>query len=105
MNKRKTIAELTNILAIALRHRIGSIVNSNEIYASKYAKDADVLIKEAQKLSLRQNWNKEDKQEIKKQTKEKLRVELEKKDFIENRKYTLIDKETHDVLLSLNLHS
>ncbi|MEK6889431.1 MAG: hypothetical protein AABW80_04985 [Nanoarchaeota archaeon] len=105
MNKRKIISALTNILAIALRHRIGSIVNNNEIYASKYARDADVLIKEVQNLSLKQNWNKEDKQEIEKQTKSKLRVELEKKDFIDNKKYALIDEETHKVLSSLNLLS
>jgi len=35
MSKIKTIKELTNLLAIALRHKIGSIVNENEIYAEK----------------------------------------------------------------------
>lgn len=103
MNKRKLISELTNLLAVALRHKIGSIVNSNEIYASKYSKDADVLIKEAQKLSAKQNWNKEDKHEIERQTKAKLRTELQNKSFIDERKFTLIDEETRKVLASLNL--
>jgi hypothetical protein len=43
MSKIKTTKELVNLLAIALRHKIGSIVNSNEIYAQKYARDAEVL--------------------------------------------------------------
>ena len=71
MNKRKIISELANLLAIALRHRIGSIVNNNEIYASKYARDADVLINEAKRVSLREIWNNKDKQEIENQTKSK----------------------------------
>jgi len=32
MSKKDSISELTNLLAIALRHKIGSIVNENEIY-------------------------------------------------------------------------
>ena len=43
MGKNKDICELTNILAKALRHRIGAIVNSDELYAQKYARDADIL--------------------------------------------------------------
>jgi len=43
MSKSKIIEELTNLLVVALRHKIGSIVNENEIYAQKYAKDVEVL--------------------------------------------------------------
>lgn len=103
MNKRKAINELTNILAIALRHKIGSRVNSNEIYAEKYAKDADVLIKEAQKVSFRENWNYENKEEIKNLLKTKLLIELEKKKFIDNKKFELVDEEIKKALFLLNL--
>ena len=65
MNKNKAIKELTTLLAIALRHKIGSIVNSSEIYAQKYARDADILINEARKTSLKENWNLADKRKIK----------------------------------------
>ena len=50
MSKTKTIHELANILAVALRHKIGSIVNSNEVYAQKYARDYETLLKEAEKI-------------------------------------------------------
>ena len=44
MGKTDSLHELTNILAKALRHKIGGIVNPNEIYAQKYARDADMLM-------------------------------------------------------------
>ena len=65
MSKNQNIHELTNILAIALRHKIGSIVNKDEIYAQKYAKDYEIFLKEAVKISLKENWNDSDKIKIK----------------------------------------
>ena len=53
MSKKANIDELTHILAKALRHRIGSIVNQEELYAKQYAKDADTLTLEAQKVAMR----------------------------------------------------
>ncbi len=73
MGKRGLISEIANLLAIALRHRIGSIVNENEVYTQKYARDAEVLIKQAKKLIARKNWNFQDKKEIKRQLKLKLK--------------------------------
>ncbi len=103
MNKRKIISEMTNILASALRHKIGSIVNQNEIYAQKYAKDAETLIKEAQKIVFKVNWNYNDKKIIKEELKNKLRKELEKKDFLDIKKFELVDEEIDKVLILLGL--
>ncbi len=103
MNKRKIISEMTNILASALRHKIGSIVNQNEIYAQKYAKDAEVLIKEAQKIIIKGNWNYNDKKIIKGELKNKLRRELEKKDFLDVKKFDMMDGEIERVLRLLGL--
>jgi hypothetical protein len=103
MSKTSDIHELTNILAKALRHKIGAMVNSNEIYAEKYAKDADLLVKEAKKTALRQNWNSYDKSQIKNELRKKLRIELEKKDFLDNRKFDMIDEEIDKVLKELEL--
>jgi len=64
MNKNKAINELTNILAIALRHKIGNLVNENEIYAQKYSKDADMLTKQAEIISKKENWNSYNKEKI-----------------------------------------
>ena len=103
MNKNKLISELTNILAIALRHKIGGIVNFNEIYAQKYSKDADILIKEAEKIAFGKNWNFQDKARIKEELKRKLKLELESKDFLDKKKFDIMDEEMEKALKSLNL--
>ena len=103
MAKAKNIRELANILAVALRHKIGSMVNENEIYAQKYAKDAEVLINQAQKISFRENWNSSDKEKIKNQLKKKLHDELEKKDFLDKRKFDIMEDEMNKILAVLGL--
>lgn len=103
MAKRKIISEMTNILASALRHKIGSIVNQNEIYAQKYAKDAEVLIKEAQKLVFKGHWNLNDKKVIKEELKKRLKNELEKRDFLDIKKFDLMDGEIEKIVDFLRL--
>ena len=103
MNKKDTINELTNILAVSLRHGIGSIVNDKEVYAQKYARDAEVLLKEAEKISLMINWNQYDKVSIKEILKKKLKEELEKKDFLSGKKFDIMDKEIEKALVFLKL--
>lgn len=93
MSKKRAVHELTNLLAIALRHKIGGIVSPDEIYAQKYAKDAEVLMKEARKIAIKENWNNDDKIKIRDELKRKLKQELEKREFIDNRKFELINKE------------
>lgn len=103
MSKNQNVHELTNILTIALRHKIGSIVNKDEIYAQKYAKDYEMFLKEAVKISLRENWNDSDKIKIKNELKGKLMDELEKKEFIDNRKFDIMKKEIDNILEVLKL--
>jgi len=103
MSKNQNIHELTNILAIALRHKIGSIVNKDEIYAQKYAKDYEIFLKEAVKISLKENWNDSDKIKIKNELKGKLRDELEKREFIDNKKFDIMDREINNILGVLKL--
>jgi len=98
MNKNRLINEITNILAIALRHKIGSIVNGKELYAQKYAKDAEILIKEAEKLIFYKNWNLDDKVVIEQELKIKLKKELESKSFLDESKFEFMDKEVKGVL-------
>ena len=103
MGKNKDIDELTNLMTKSLRHRIGSIVNKDELYASKYAKDAELIMKEAEKISLRQNWNNYDKQQIKERLRKKLYKELEEKDFLDAKKFEIMDEEIEKAIKSLNL--
>jgi len=98
MGKSKDMDELTNLMTKALRHKIGSIVNKDAFYANKYAKDAEIIMKEAEKVLLRQNWNNYDKVKIKGQLKIKLQKELEKKDFLDNKKFDIMDEEIDKAL-------
>jgi hypothetical protein len=103
MNKNKLIDELTNVLSASLRHKIGSIVNENELYAQKYAKDADFLLKEAGKIASELHWNLDDKAIIKRELERKLRLELEKKEFLNEKKFEFVDKEIEFALRLMGL--
>ncbi|MEK6949199.1 MAG: hypothetical protein AABX34_03190 [Nanoarchaeota archaeon] len=103
MGKNKDIDELTNLMTKALRHKIGSIVNKDEFYAAKYAKDAEVFMKEAEKVLLRRNWNRYDKEKIRGQLKIKLQKELEEKDFLDSKKFDIMDEEINKALKELDL--
>jgi len=103
MGKNGDIDPLTNIMSKALRHKIGSIVNENEFYAEKYAKDAENIMNEAERIAERQNWNRDDKAVIKEKLRKKLHKELEEKDFIDNRKFSLMDEEIAKALEAFNL--
>lgn len=103
MGKNRDIHELTNLLAKALRHRIGAIVNFNELYAQKYTKDADILMKEAQKAAARKNWNAHDRKEIKEELGKKLRAELGSRDFLDARKFEIMDEEIAKALKEMGL--
>ena len=104
MGKNKDIQELANLMTKALRHKIGSIVNKDEFYANKYAKDAEVIMKEAEKVLLRQNWNNYDKVKIRSQLKAKLLKELEQKDFLDNKKFEMMDEEINNALKEFYLN-
>ena len=103
MGKNRDIEILTNLMSRSLRHKIGSIVNENEIYAAKYAKDAETLMKEAEKILLNQNWNKIDKLAIRKKLNRKLKKELEEKEFIKDEKFKIMDQEIEKSLQRFNL--
>ena len=103
MGKNKDIDYLTNLMAKALRHKIGAIVNSDEIYASKYAKDSENIMKEVKRVLLRHNWDNDDKIEIKGQLRIKLHKDLEEKDFLDDRKFGIMDAEIEKALKEFKL--
>jgi len=101
MSKKDNINKLTNYLALALSHKIGSMVNSNELYANKYRKEYNNYIEMAKAIVFEENFNLYDREEIKQTLMKKLEAELRKKDFIDNKKFDLIEEEIRLVLLSL----
>ena len=103
MGKNRDINELTNLMVKSLRHKIGSIVNENEFYANKYAKDSEIIMKEAEKVLLRHNWNMYDKATIKEQLIVKLKKELEQKDFLDDKKFDIMEEEIDKALKEFEL--
>jgi len=103
MSKKQILDEFTNTLAVALRHKIGGMINPSAVYAERYAKDSEMFFKQAEKIKEQGNWNYKDKIDIKEELKRKLRNELEKKDFLPDKKYDLMDREINNALTNLNL--
>jgi thymidylate synthase ThyX len=103
MGKNDTLQQLTNLMSKALRHRIGSIVNKDELYAAKYAKDADVIMREAEKVMIRQHWNAADKARIKALLFVKLKKELADKTFLDDKKFYVMDEEMEKALREFEL--
>jgi len=103
MGKKDDVKELVALLSLALTHRIGSLVNPNELYSEKYRKESDVFLKQAKKVSLRHNWNEADKAKIKEFLKRKLMENLERRDFLDNKKFRFMEKEISNVLSLLEL--
>lgn len=103
MGKKDEINKLTNIMSVALRHNIGSIVNKHELYAAKYAKDSEMLLKQAETVARRQNWNQEQKEIIRNKLKIKLKKELEEKDFIDEKKFDIMGEEMEKILIRFRL--
>ncbi|HLC54806.1 MAG TPA: hypothetical protein VJK07_04260 [Candidatus Nanoarchaeia archaeon] len=103
MGKNNDIQQLINLLAKSLCHRIGSMVNNTQVYAKKYYSEAKNIFENAKEVKLRHNWNNYDKIKIKNELKKKLKAELERKDFLDNRKFDLMDEEINKALSSLDL--
>src|SRR3989344_5335078 len=103
MGKNKDIQELASLMAVSLRHKIGSLVNKDEVYAQKYAKDAENIMKEAEKVLLRQHWNQADRKRIRELLRARLHDELAQKEFLEHKKFEIMDEEMNKALQAFEL--
>ncbi len=104
MGKKSDLDELTNLMSKSLRHEIGSIVNENDIYTTRYAKDAEAIMKAAEKIANKWNWNNYDKEQIREKLRRKLEKELTEKAFLDNKKFEIMDEEINKALHELNLN-
>lgn len=103
MGRKHDVDELTTLLSKSLRHSIGAFVNREEFYADRYAKDSDVLLREAEKVVARRSWNKGDISEVRELLRKKLRRELEEKTFIGNKKFDVMADKIEKALNRLGL--
>ena len=60
-------------------------------------------LNEAKKIATRKNWNIRDKAEIRVELLKKLRAELESKDFLNVRKFEIMEEEMDKVLKEMDL--
>ena len=103
MSKIKNINKIINMLATALRHEIGALVDIEELYVDKYKKEANARIKRASDIIKKCNFNIDDKYSIKIRLKEKLQKDLENRDYISDEKFDIVDEEVDKVLRELDL--
>jgi hypothetical protein len=103
MSKSKIIEELTNLLALSLRHKIGSIVNKEDLYSTKYANESEVLLNKAKSNIFGIKFNFYEKIEIQEKFRKKLKKELESKTFLNEKKFEIMDEEANKILKELGL--
>jgi|SRR3989338_3136826 len=103
MSKNDSLNELVNLLVNSLSHKIGSIVNNGTLYAKKYRRDSENFLGQAKEISKSNHWNNYDNIEIKNLLKKKLIQDLSRKDFLDNKKFELVDEEIEKALKELDL--
>ena len=103
MGKKDNIRKLVIFLTLSLSHKIGGIVNENKIYVEKYRKESVNFLNNAKKVALKENWNIQDKKIIKERLRKELMEELNKRDFLDNRKFDVMEEEMNKALRSLDL--
>ena len=104
MGKRNNIDQLTKFLTYAVVHRIGSIVNNEEIYANKYKKESESFMESAREVFVLENWNIDDKNNIKQKLKKRVYDELLKRNFLDKKKFEIMDAEINKILRDLELN-
>jgi len=103
MGKKNSMNELVRLLTLSLRHRVGSIVNENEHYATKYAKDAEVFLTAAKRVLESYNWSRDDKENIRSRLRDSLYKELHERHFLNEKKFKIMDREIKGVLKEVGL--
>lgn len=103
MGKRDNIRELAVFIMQAIAHRIGHIIDPNAIHAEKYRKEVINLMDRAKKVKIREHWNYSDLAAIKIEVKNKLVKELTRREYIDNKKFDIMDEEIEKALKELEL--
>ncbi|MEK6855777.1 MAG: hypothetical protein AABX66_01315 [Nanoarchaeota archaeon] len=103
MSKADSLKTLVILLAKGLCHKIGSIVNSNAVYSQKYLKEADNFFNLARDISNEEHWNLSDREKIKEELIRAVRIELERRDFLDEKKFDYILKEVEWILKELGI--
>ena len=101
MGKQKEIGEIAGFIAFAALHKIASLLNPSAIYAEKYRKEYTNFVKQAEHIFLGKNWNMDDKDKIRAEAQKQAHNALQSRDYIEKKKFKLLDREITEVLEEL----
>jgi len=104
MGKNSDIDQITTILSTALRHKIGAILGMDKKYFRKYEIEFSARRDLAKKILKECNFNSYDKNKITILLKRKLERELERRDYINQKKFEIMDEEIEKVLKELELN-
>jgi|SRR3989338_4197760 len=103
MGKNSNIKLMARFIALGASHKIGQIVSPNSIFAEKYGKESRNFIEQANNIKLRENWNSNDKEEIRKEVKSETIKELNRREHLNKSKFDVLDGVIENCLKELGL--
>jgi len=103
MSKKDDMYKLIRFSTLALAHIIGSIVNNEASYSSKYLREYKNFLNQAKNISRKIKLNKTEEEEFTLMLKNDLKSELSKRDFLSDEKFNYIEKEVNDFIKELKL--
>ena len=103
MGKNSNLKYLGRFIALAVSHKIGQLVEPTAVYNEKYKKEANNFMIQAGKIKLRENWNNNDKEEIRKEVKSETIKELNRKMHINKSKFDVFEEVIDNCLRELGL--
>ncbi|MEK6890315.1 MAG: hypothetical protein AABX35_03950 [Nanoarchaeota archaeon] len=103
MGKKKEIDMLTTFIADALRHRIGALLGLDKKYFRKYIFEYQERMNLAKKVIQKNHFNSYDETIIKEKVIHKLNNELASREYIDNKKFDIMDEEIEKALKELEL--
>jgi hypothetical protein len=104
MSKKEEINKLVSALANSLTHEIGAIVNEKSLYVEKYRKESENFIVISKDILNVLNLNREDKAHIRAALKIELDKELTKRNYLDIKKFKLVDQKIEEVLRDLRIN-
>ena|SRR3989344_6498136 len=103
MGKRDKIHTLARLIALAVAHRIGVLLDLHSTYANKYRKECANFIRQAENTQWGEHWSSSDKKEILETAKKESLRELAARTYLAPEKFKLLEKEILYVMHELKI--
>ena len=103
MGKSDHLQTLARMIALAVAHKIGYLIQSDSDYAKKYQKEYMNFMRQAESINFLEHWNDFDKEQILQISRKKVTDELSARTYLKAEKFTIIEKELFNVMHDLGL--